>query len=70
MSLYFSVSGVKDQDWGEEIGGTWEEPQTKLGISFLLVQDSGRRLGLGSWEQAEFGLGGMWCMGLSAMLTE
>lgn len=59
LSLYLSVSGIKDQDWGEEIGGAWEEPQTKLGISFPLIQDSGRRPGLGSWEQAEFELGGI-----------
>ena len=44
--------------------------QTKLGISFLLIQDSGRRPGLGSWEQAEFELGDIWSMSLLAMLTE
>ena len=70
LSLYLSVSGIKDQDWGEEIGEAWEEPQTKLGISFLFIQDSGRKPGLRSWEQAEFELGGIWSMGLLAMLTE
>ena len=37
LSLYLSVSGIKDQDWGEEIGGAWEEPQTKLGTRSLLL---------------------------------